>query len=117
MGHIMTNFDCPNNANFKKPRVDIDVTALCPAAAILLLSTPVDVRTIGCFMIGHKSKLPWNLMTVQRWKRKRLSPIFGSALLQGSRKKDVGLRIRKRRNRPEKGCLISRVASSPSFEK
>jgi len=44
---------------------------------------PVDVLTIGL-----KSKLPWNLMTVQRWKRKRLSPILGSAL-QGSRKNDA----------------------------
>jgi len=36
--HIMTNFDCPNNANFEKPRVDVDVRAstspLCQAATI-----------------------------------------------------------------------------------
>merc|ERR1719508_169361 len=34
----MTNFDCPNNANFEKPRVDVDVRAstspLCQAATI-----------------------------------------------------------------------------------
>merc|ERR1712037_475078 len=64
---------------------------LGPNGPVLLLNPKVMIPHIlghyHIMTIGLKSKLPWNLMTVQRWKRKRLSSIPRGSALQGAEKR------------------------------